>query len=186
MSIHQRRRAASGACRRYAPAHATPKEAGVSYGKLLMVIGRINPRAWDALIPHGPAIRQASRFERVALNPQPLPPREAFLVAAAQLANEVVRAAVALGGREGNAGLVSELVDDWCGTPWPRRWPWPWPGPRPDDDGRGPQPDPWDIATARAIGAIVFASTASRLGPGELRDVFERSAEQLAEAAVGG
>ena len=158
----------------------------MSYSQLLSFIGSINPRAWDAIIPHGPQIRVTSRFDRVALNPQPLPPREAFLVGAAEMAHEVVRAATALGANEERSiGLVSELIDDWCGTPWPRKWPWPWPGPRPG--GReGPQPDPWDIATARVVGAVVFASMASRLAEGDLRDTFAKGAERLSEAALGG
>lgn len=69
--------------------------------------------------------------------------------------------------RAGNGGkapspsnVVSALqmcaeLDDWCGTPWPRKpfpWPWPWPWPEPD-----PHPDPWfemgmfDVAAMKAV-----------------------------------
>ena len=145
---------------------------------------------WDAIIPHGPRIRMNSRVDRVALNPQPLPPRELFLLGAAEMAHDLVRAAVAFEAMDGRSvATVSEIIDDWCATPWPRRWPWPWPGPRPDEDhGRpaGPHPEPWDVARARVIGAVVFASIASRLSPGDLRDVFTNGAERLTEAALGG
>ena len=149
---------------------------------LLSIIGGIRPEAWDAIIPHGPVLR--SPLERVALNPQPLPPKEAFLVSAADLANEITRIAVELDVRgESPVGFVNELIEDWCGTPWPRKWPWPWPGPRPD---QGPQPDPWDVAAARVVGAIVLANVGSRLGEGELSGALLAGAERLAEVATEG
>ncbi|RHW22423.1 hypothetical protein D0Z08_31440 [Nocardioides immobilis] len=39
---------------------------------LLSIIARLNPRAIDGLIPHGPVL--SSNLDLVALNPQPLPP----------------------------------------------------------------------------------------------------------------
>jgi hypothetical protein len=147
---------------------------------LLSIIGRIHPEAWDAIIPHGPRVR--SRWEQVMLNPQPLPPRVQFAVEAAEMAHAFVRIAVEADVRgESGSRLVQEWVEDWCGTPWPRKWPWPWPGPRPDE---GPQPDPWDVATGRAIGAIIFASIGSRLDRGDLGGTFLDGAERLAEAAT--
>ena len=47
--------------------------------RLLAVLGRINPAVWDAIIPHGPVGPAA----RVALNPQPLPPKEIRITAPA-------------------------------------------------------------------------------------------------------
>src|SRR5258708_7130534 len=49
---------------------------------------RIPPSAWDAIIPHGPRVARGTRalfgdFESIALNPQPLPPREFVAVAVA-------------------------------------------------------------------------------------------------------
>jgi hypothetical protein len=78
---------------------------------------------------------------------------------------------------ESAVAFVSEFVDDWCGTPWPRRWPWPGPGTDPD-------PHPWMVQTGRVVGAIVFASMGSRLAEGELRAAFLKGAEQLAETAT--
>ena len=95
----------------------------------LALIGRIPPQAWDAIIPHGARVSVRNPAEFVALNPQPLPPREAYLVAAAEMANSVAALAVEADVRGEQSGFVSEFIDDWCGTPWPKKWPWPWPGP---------------------------------------------------------
>jgi hypothetical protein len=155
------------------------------YSRLLALIGSIPPEAWDAIIPHGPRRQLAGGHGDVdwaVLNPQPLPPREAFLTAAAHLAQEVVRGAVTVEMQGGSAsGLISELIDEWCGTLWPRRWPWPWPGPRPDGD---PEPEPRDVQTARVVGAVVFASMASRLADGDLKEAMAKGADRLAEAAL--
>ena len=155
------------------------------YQNLLSIIGTIHPEIWDAIIPHGPRVRVVSALEKVALNPQPLPPRETLLVGAAEMAHEVVRLAVASEAQgASSSAFVSEIIDDWCGTSWPRKWPWPWPGPRSGTDTEGPHPEPWDVKTARVIGAVIFASVASRLSSGDLRTAFADGADRLAEAAL--
>ena len=150
---------------------------------LLTIIGRISPEAWDAIIPHGP-IRRAwfgTGLDAVALNPQPLPPRD-FVVSAAAMARDIGRFAIEQNATgHASAAWVSDLIDDWCGTPWPRRWPSPWPGPRFGE----PDPSPWDIASARMAGAIVFANLAARLGEGELAKALLKGADRLADAAQG-
>jgi hypothetical protein len=146
----------------------------------LSVVARIRPEVWDAIVPHGPRFR--ARGDLVALNPQPLPPAEAFLVGAAEMAHEFLRVALESDVRgDSAAGFVRDFLDDWCATPWPRKWPWPWPGPRPDE---GPLPDPWVVQSGRVIGAIIFASVGSRLADGELKAVFSEGADRLAEAAI--
>lgn len=150
----------------------------MSYSAILAIIGRISPRAWDAIVPHGPATAEA-----VALNPQPLPPVEALQVGAAEMAHELVRVALAAEMRgESRAALVSEVIDDWCGTHWPHWWPWPWPGPPPW--GGGPEPAPYEVQAAKLAGAVVFASIGSRLADGELGATLTEGAGRLAEAAV--
>lgn len=150
--------------------------------QLLKLIGAIHPQAWDAIYPHGPALH--TRAHLASLNPQPLPPRENFAVSAATMAHELVRLAVETEVRgESAAGFVKDFVDDWCGTPWPHKWPWPWPGPRPQG---GPLPDPWDVNVARIIGATVLASAGSRLGESKLSTVLLNGAESLADAATRG
>jgi hypothetical protein len=146
---------------------------------LLSIIATIHPEIWDAIIPHGPRA-----LDRAALNPQPLPPQETLLAGAAEMAHEVVRLAVAAEAQGGSSSaFVREIIDDWCGTPWPGKWPWP--SPRPGNDGEGPSPEPWDVQTARVVGAVVFASVASRLASGDLRTTFADGADRLAKAALG-
>src|SRR5512144_1539442 len=94
------------------------------------------------------------------------------------MAHAVASLAVEADVRGEQSRFVSELIDDWCGTPWPKKWPWPWPGPH-----GAPDPEPW-IETGRAIGAIVFASVGARLGEGELATALLEGAERLAEASV--
>lgn len=144
---------------------------------LLRLVGRIRPEAWDAIIPHGPRI--LNRAEAVALNPQPLPPHETLVIGAAEMAHDLVRIAIETEVRgESASGFVREFIDDWCGTPWPHKWPLPWPGPG------DPDPHPWQVSQARLAGAIVFASAADRLAKGDLGATFAEGADRLAEAAT--
>ena len=92
-----------------------------------------HPEAFDAL-------GGGHRFgEEVALNPQPLPPRFAFLLAVAQavisraeLLQEVADATQRGGEQQGIiivGGYTSRFSDDWCGNGF--RLKYPFPGPRP-------------------------------------------------------
>ncbi|WP_395242612.1 hypothetical protein ACGGZK_10500 [Agromyces sp. MMS24-K17] len=150
---------------------------------ILIAFGRVPPAAWDAIIPHThlPAgIGARARVDAVALNPQPLPPVGEVAVRAAEAAAHVARFAIEAEVRgESSSGFVTEFIDDWCGTPWPRKWPGPWPRPN------------WDrledeVVVGRTIGAAVFANVGARLGDTELAKAFTEGAERLAEAAVGG
>lgn len=150
---------------------------------LLTVVARIRPEIWDWVVPHGPAL--GPRVERVLLNPQPLPPAEVLQIGAAEMAHALVRRAVETDVTSGSsADFVREFIDDWCATPWPRRWPRPWPGPRPDEGT--PPVQPWDVQTAKIVGAIVFASAGLRLPDGDLGAAFSEGAERLAAAALAG
>lgn len=78
-------------------------------------------------------------FNEVALNPQPLPPRFAFLMAVAQtlisraeLLHEMADATRRESEQEGIiivSGYIARFVDDFCGNGF--RFKWPFPGPRP-------------------------------------------------------
>lgn len=150
--------------------------------RLLALLGRARPEIHDVFPPHSHA--GLDRFDAVALNPQPLPPRDPVLHSATVLAARLGALAVEADVRgEQPTRWVAEIIDDWCGTPWPRKWPWPGPGPHPAD---GPQPDPWVISAARAHGAVVLAGLAAGLADGELREVLAKGAEQLADVAVHG
>lgn len=78
--------------------------------------------------------------DTVALNPQPLPPRYAFLVAVtrsvvnrAELLHEVTAATSREGEKQGIiivSGYTKRFSEDWCGTGFKLRYPFP--GPRPN------------------------------------------------------
>lgn len=151
----------------------------MSVSRSLSIIARIHPEVWDVIIKR---LRVGGRFDEVALNPQPLPPIESFLIGAAEMASQVAQLAIEADVRgNSSSGFVSELIDDWCATPWPRRFPFPWPGPRPNE---GPVPDPWVTQTGRMVGALVFASVGSRLADGDLAKTLLGGAERLNEAAL--
>src|SRR4051812_29108101 len=95
--------------------------------KLLNFLGKLNPAVFDT-IPRGP---QAVMFGQIAgqkrrLNPQPLPPADAYVLASVELAYEIARIAAAgeVAGTSA-AGSLANIFDDWCGTVWPRPFPWP-------------------------------------------------------------
>ena len=148
--------------------------------KLLSLLIRIPPEAWDWIVPHGPSVGRIARGDKVAFNPQPDPPG-AFVIGAAELGREIARIAVATEATgESAESFVSEIIDDWCGTGWPRRFPFPFPFP-PDPD---PEPD-WRVA-GQLAGAVALASVAARITEGKLGAVLNDGAERLAETALRG
>jgi hypothetical protein len=140
--------------------------------RLLEIIGRRLPAIYD-VIPHGPL----ARLDRVALNPQPLPPREL----GAALASEFIRAAWLAERLGGDAGRAFDDLDDWCPTV-PKRIklpPW-WP-PLPDPD---PDPD-WFIdlhlGFAARLATCLGGLEDSRLGE-VMHKAMDRSIASLEEA----
>jgi len=151
---------------------------------ILTILSTFPPEAFDAIIPHRhrrfARAGLTDRVDLVSLNPQPLPPVERFLVASAELAHDIGRLAVETDlTNGGGSDLVRELVDDWCGTGWPRRWPFPWPGP-------GPRPDEVGLAGGRLAGAIVLASLGERMPGTDLGAAFSEASQKLAEVAQQG
>jgi len=156
--------------------------------RLLVSLGKINPAIWDAIIPHGPVlsvISKSSPASEVALNPQPIPPREKLELASAWVAKEIARAAIAAeaAGSDGASTIVARAIDDWCGTPhgrlpipWPGPWPYPWTLDDVDAD--------LDIDSSRVVGALTLASVASRMADGEARAALAKGAEQLLEVGL--
>lgn len=152
----------------------------------LSLIAQISPHAWRVI--NSTDIAHAGS-EVVELQPQPLPPVERFQVGAARMTQRFVQLAVEseIKGRAGSQ-IISEMVDDWCGTPpWPRRWPHleptPSPGPDPRPNER-PLPDPGVTQTGRMVGALVLAYIGGRLANGELRDTLLTGAQRLSDAAM--
>ena len=80
-----------------------------------------------------------SLIDKVALNPQPLPPRFAFLVvlartviSRAELIQEIADATSQQGEQQGIiivGGYTRQFSDDFCGTDFKPRWPFPGPPP---------------------------------------------------------
>jgi len=125
--------------------------------RIARLIGHLNPAAWDWIVPHsldvdigslvgGPQPEPwgmarggvSSRLDQVALNPQPLPPKDLYALALsdATVARVVSLARVGrmLGGEAGanmQRAAVSAVADfeEICPR-WPR-WPKHWPPPPP-------------------------------------------------------
>ena len=92
-----------------------------------------HPEIWDA-VGGGHSLGA-----EVALNPQPLPPRFAFLLSVAQtvisrveLIQEIADATRREGEQQGIiivSGYFARFVDDWCGNDFRLKYPFPWPRP---------------------------------------------------------
>jgi hypothetical protein len=132
---------------------------------------------------------QGDLLSRVALNPQPLPPKAYFAMA---LAQEVIDRAgmmheIAAGLNDDSeqrgiiivGGYITKFVDDICPTP-PRikfpRMKWPFP----------PEPDPnpsWSGLELAIIGTH-FQNEARITGNKGIQKVFNEAGEKLLEAAI--
>ncbi len=160
----------------------------ISLIRLLAVLGHINPRAWDAFIPHGPHIRIAEvAADPDELNPQPIPPGARLQLASAEVAKEIAQAAIAAeaAGNADASAIVLRAVDDWCGNspkhlpiPWPRPWPFPWMPERDDVE--------LDVGASRVVGGLTLASVAARMAEGDLQSALSKGSEQLLEAGLAG
>ncbi|MEA2138835.1 MAG: hypothetical protein QOG56_1985 [Solirubrobacteraceae bacterium] len=154
--------------------------------QLLSLIGSINPAAWDAIIPqYRTFVEHVHRAGgEVMLNPQPLPPKEQYLISSIELARDVANAAAVVQLSGGSPGdMLARIFDEWCGTPWPRPFPWP-----PGHPPVGPEPEPhpeWDIAAGRLAGALAVAGIAARTPQGDLQDALAKGAEMLLDASIG-
>lgn len=139
------------------------------------------PALYD-LIPRG----VQKRGEEVSLNPQPLPPRLAFLAAVvhtvvsrAELLHEVASAIADEGERRGIiivGGYLSRFCDEYCGSGF--RLIYPYPGPHPN----------WFTTELRGIDLMVMASqfhqaSKEAFSP-ELGQHFADAGARLAEAGL--
>ncbi|HEX4667614.1 MAG TPA: hypothetical protein VH207_13540 [Chthoniobacterales bacterium] len=143
--------------------------------------GPVSRLLWAALnpqpLPPGPG-DPYSELAWVALNPQPLPPgpdpyRSAF-AARAVITRAAAQAEITdlLESKHSENGIamiserVSDVVDDWCGTPVPGR--------------HGPGPH---FVSLLAAGAQ-FQSAADNMQKGELQSVFSAAATKLFKTAL--
>jgi len=124
--------------------------------------------------------------DEVALNPQPLPPRFAFLIAAAravirraELLQEIADATAQDGSQQGIiivGGYTSRFSDDWCGTGFKVKWPFP--GPRPH----------WLTHELDGIDLMVvatqFEQAAKEMFSPDLREHLAKAGARCAEAGM--
>jgi len=147
-------------------------------GYLWRVIAEKHPEIWDVI--------GGDPRSQVALNPQPLPPKSAFLAAVIQEFTErmtVVAETADLiprpGGERGIiivGGHVAKFVDEICGNGMLVRWPLPWP------------PPPWFSDTLSASDLIVmgtqFQQSAVIATDRDLGRTFADAAHALLEAGA--
>lgn len=74
-------------------------------------------------------------------------------------------------------GSLAMVVDDWCGTRWPR-WPFPWPKP----PRLAERPDSIDLMAA----GLQFQIAAEQLPDGELRDFLAAGGARMIEQGLAG
>lgn len=124
--------------------------------------------------------------EEVSLNPQPLPPRFAFLVAVAQmvisraeLLQEIADAAQREGEKQGIiivGGYTRRFSDDWCGNGF--RLKWPFPGLRPH----------WFVKELDGIDLVVMATQFEQAAKDafsqELRQSLRDASAKFVEAGM--
>jgi hypothetical protein len=148
--------------------------------KLLAIIGRRLPAIFD-VIPYGPLLDRVALNpqplppgDRVALNPQPLPP--ALLGAA--IANEFARTTW-LAERFGlDPGVALKDLDDWCPTGKAKLKLPPWWPPMPEPE---PHPDwavDFHVGFAARLSVIALDCADSRLGA-SLAKAIDRSVAML-------
>lgn len=138
------------------------------------------PAIWD-IIGGGPSFGA-----EVALNPQPLPPRFAFLASLAQtvisraeLIHEIADATRREGEQQGIiivSGYIARFVDDICGNDFRFKWPFPWPRPN------------WLAEEVSGIDLVVMATqfdqAAKEIFNRELRQNLADASAKLAEAGM--
>jgi hypothetical protein len=100
-----------------------------SKAELLAYLARQNPRLWEILHPHVPKVSLGTRQLMAAMVVKSIS-REVADRAMAKSLNEVGKSLFSEGTR-----AMNYEDDDWCGTPWPHKFP----GGNPVD----PDPVPW-------------------------------------------
>ena len=104
------------------------------------LIGYLNPKAWDAVNPHGPFLFSNAHVDLMVADAVK---NASTLVADKKISKQLLALSKQMAEQSGNAVVASwEPGDDIC------PWPWPWPGPPPWLDVFGPRPEPWKAITA--------------------------------------
>ena len=139
------------------------------------------PEPWRGTFPSSSHIGNIA-----ALNPQPLPPRIAFMLSLSQdvvdrvaLIHEVAEGIGQQGEKQGIiivSGLISRFVDDWCGTGWRPKWPFP-----------GPPPWWWQTELSGLDLIVVgaqFAQSSKETFDSSLQGQFQKAGAQFTEAGM--
>ena len=144
---------------------------------ILEIIAAKYPAIWE-LIGGGPNFGA-----EVALNPQPLPPRFAFLVSLArtaisraELIQDIADATRREGEQQGSIGYINRLTDELCPREFRLRWPFPWPRPN------------WFTEELSGIDLVVIATqfeqAAKETFSQDLRQNLVDASGKLAEAGL--
>jgi hypothetical protein len=144
---------------------------------ILEFIATIHPEIYDVI--------GGGRFDYAALNPQPLPPRAAFITAFTEemidrtlLMQELADAMNQTGEQQGIiivGGKLSMLVDELCGNNFKIRIPFPKP-----KRGEGELLSGIELLAAGAV----FEQNASTIGNEELRNEFRNAGARLIETGI--
>jgi hypothetical protein len=137
-------------------------------------LAEIKPEVWDGI---------DDRLASVALNPQPLPPRWKFPIEFARAALDrfetIHETAQIIGGENGGdraiivvGGKISELVDEVCGTNFPKKYPI-------------PPPRGGDLGEELIVMGMEFIRGARRISNSELRGQFAAAGRQLIQEGTG-
>ena len=156
---------------------------------LLEILARMNPYLWEIIHPHVPVegggIRQLLRAAEVELNPQPIPPGFADLVAlnpqplpprvlGALVAADLLQLSWSAGKLGQRVGPIADWEDDPCPTwPKPPKLP-PHLGPPPPDPG----PD-WLLDYHLGLASSLAAAHPSVRDSGVVQDALGRGVQAL-------
>ena len=147
----------------------------------LYLVAKIRPEAWDAIIPHGPKVSLASREYMIAIALKGFS-SELDNRAVTQKLRAVQKTLVNFAGAQLAANYGD---DDWCGTPWPGKFPVPFPEPGPfpwfsfGDVMLNPQPLPPKELQKEIGGYLLLLSEATS------QDVVAKDLRSLGSTLLG-
>ena len=148
------------------------------------LIGALNPKAWDALIPHGPIVINDYLVELCVA--------DAVKSASAGIADKnLKKQGVALSGKIASRATQGMLAswedgDDICPPwPWPKKWPFPFP-PKDLMSSFTPIPDPWVPWKIATLEQAELASTFIELSSLTMEKDFNTEIKGLAVSVAQG
>lgn len=143
-------------------------------------IGRLNPKAWDAVKPHTPFVFSNAHVELLVADAVR---SVAGAIANKAMAKEVMELSRGMAQQAGASLAASwEPGDELCPP-----WPWPWPGPWPWVDVTGPSPEPWKaiVAAEQLELAYTLTKLAGLTVSKEINGALKGAGVKLAGLAMG-